>query len=55
VAVADADGHCGRARGAGAAIDEEPYYTDYGSRDYRARDPEGNAWLFGTYPPGADA
>jgi uncharacterized glyoxalase superfamily protein PhnB len=53
VAVEDADAHCERARNAGATIDKEPYDTDYGSRDYRARDPEGNAWLFGTYRPGA--
>ena len=55
VAVEDADAHCERARGAGATIDKEPYDTDYGSRDYRARDPEGNAWLFGTYRPGAQS
>jgi uncharacterized glyoxalase superfamily protein PhnB len=24
---------------------------DYGSRDYTARDPEGNLWSFGTYQP----
>ena len=29
--------------------------TDYGSRDYAARDPEGNLWYFGTYRPSADA
>jgi hypothetical protein len=23
----------------------------YGSRDYGARDPEGNTWYFGTYQP----
>ncbi|MGH2960652.1 MAG: VOC family protein, partial [Solirubrobacterales bacterium] len=28
--------------------------TDYGSRDYSARDPEGNMWSFGTYLPGRD-
>jgi uncharacterized glyoxalase superfamily protein PhnB len=55
VAVDDADAHCERARDAGATIEKEPYDTDYGSRDYRARDPEGNAWLFGTYRPGAEA
>jgi uncharacterized glyoxalase superfamily protein PhnB len=55
VAVEDADAHCERARGAGATIDKEPHDTDYGSRDYRARDPEGNAWLFGTYRPGAQS
>ena len=25
--------------------------TDYGSREYGARDPEGNVWSFGTYQP----
>ena len=55
VAVGDADAHCARARDAGATIDKEPYDTDYGSRDYRARDPEGNAWVFGTYRPGAES
>jgi uncharacterized glyoxalase superfamily protein PhnB len=24
---------------------------DYGSREYSARDPEGNLWSFGTYDP----
>jgi len=53
VAIDDADAHCERARAAGATIDREPNDTDYGSRDYRALDPEGNVWLFGTYRPGA--
>jgi uncharacterized glyoxalase superfamily protein PhnB len=26
--------------------------TDYGSRDFTVRDPEGNLWAFGTYRPG---
>ena len=26
---------------------------DYGSRDFAARDPEGNLWFFGTYDPWA--
>jgi hypothetical protein len=26
-----------------------PHDTDYGSRDFAARDPEGNRWSFGTY------
>jgi uncharacterized glyoxalase superfamily protein PhnB len=38
-----------RARKAGAEIITEPYDTDYGSRDFAARDPEGNRWSFGTY------
>ena len=25
--------------------------TEYGSRDYAARDPEGHHWYFGTYAP----
>jgi uncharacterized glyoxalase superfamily protein PhnB len=29
-----------------------PTDLDYGSRDYGARDPEGNRWSFGTYAPG---
>jgi len=51
VAVDDADAHCARAREAGAEIVSELHDTDYGSRDYSARDPEGNLWNFGTYRP----
>ena len=51
VAVDDADAHCAQARGAGAEIVTELHDTDYGSRDYQARDPEGNSWSFGTYRP----
>ena len=47
----DIDAHHERARAAGAEIVEEPFDTDYGSRDYSARDPEGNLWSFGTYRP----
>ena len=38
-----------RAKAAGAEITAELYDTDYGSRDFAARDPEGNRWSFGTY------
>ena len=38
-----------RARAAGAEIVSAPHDTDYGSRDFAARDPEGNRWSFGTY------
>jgi uncharacterized glyoxalase superfamily protein PhnB len=51
VAVDDPDAHCRRARAAGAEIIAELHETDYGSRDYAARDPEGNFWYFGTYRP----
>jgi uncharacterized glyoxalase superfamily protein PhnB len=33
----------------------EPNDTDYGSREYGARDPEGLVWHFGTYQPFAIA
>lgn len=51
VVVPDLDDHCSRARLAGAEIVREPNDTDYGSREYGARDPEGLAWHFGTYQP----
>jgi uncharacterized glyoxalase superfamily protein PhnB len=51
VVVEDPDAHCERASGAGAEISHDPHDTDYGSRDYSARDPEGNLWNFGTYQP----
>ena len=51
VAVDDPDALCARAREAGAAIEQEPADQDYGSRDFTARDPEGNLWSFGTYRP----
>jgi uncharacterized glyoxalase superfamily protein PhnB len=38
-----------RAKAAGAEITAEPHDTEYGSRDFAARDPEGNRWSFGTY------
>ena len=52
VVVEDADAHCARARAAGAEIVRELEDQDYGSRDYSARDFEGNLWSFGTYRPG---
>jgi len=39
-----------RAVAAGAEIVKAPFDTDYGSRDFAARDPEGNLWSFGSYP-----
>lgn len=43
----DIDGHCARARAAGAEIIAEPETQFYGDRTYRARDPEGHIWTFG--------
>jgi uncharacterized glyoxalase superfamily protein PhnB len=42
----DIDGHCERARTAGARITQEPEDQHYGARTYRARDPEGHVWCF---------
>ena len=53
VVVDDPDSLFSRARGAGAEIVMEPTDQSYGSRDFTARDPEGNLWSFGTYRPGA--
>ena len=36
---------------AGAEIVMDLHDTDYGSREYMVRDPEGNLWSFGTYRP----
>jgi uncharacterized glyoxalase superfamily protein PhnB len=36
---------------AGADIALELTDTDYGSRDFTVRDPEGNLWALGTYRP----
>lgn len=51
IAIDDPDAHCATAKAAGAEIVAEPYNTDYGSREYAAKDPEGNYWSFGTYRP----
>ena len=51
LSVEDADAHHDRAKQAGAEIIFPLTDTDYGSRDYTARDPEGNVWSFGTYDP----
>jgi len=38
-----------RAKAAGAQVVSDLHETDYGSRDFAVRDPEGNRWSFGTY------
>ncbi len=38
------DGHCERARKAGAVILADPETQFYGDRTYRCRDPEGHIW-----------
>lgn len=49
--VQDADRVCERARAAGAVILEEPADTEFGSRGFLCRDPEGHVWNVGTYDP----
>lgn len=51
VAVHDPDAHHDRAVAYGLEIVMPLTDTDYGSRDYIARDAEGNLWCFGTYAP----
>jgi uncharacterized glyoxalase superfamily protein PhnB len=54
VVVEDADAHHARAAAAGAEVSGLSE-QDYGSRDFHARDPEGNLWYFGTYLPSPPA
>ncbi|MEP7339154.1 MAG: VOC family protein [Acidobacteriota bacterium] len=51
VFVDDLDAHYQRALAAGAEITSPPTDTDFGSREYHARDLEGHPWTFGTYLP----
>ena len=51
LAVDEVDTLHDRAHDAGAEIVMPPTDQDYGSRDFVARDPEGNLWCFGTYRP----
>ncbi len=51
VALPEVDSICEQARAAGAEIVSELTDQDYGSRDFAARDPEGNYFAFGTYEP----
>jgi uncharacterized glyoxalase superfamily protein PhnB len=49
VVCADPDALHARAKAAGAEFVQELHETDYGSRGFAVRDPEGNLWSFGTY------
>jgi uncharacterized glyoxalase superfamily protein PhnB len=51
IVVDDPDALHDRAREARATIERELTDQDYGSREFTARDPEGNLWSFGTYRP----
>ena len=52
IAADEVDRRHERAVAAGAEILMAPTDQDYGSRDFVAKDPEGNVWCFGTYQPG---
>jgi uncharacterized glyoxalase superfamily protein PhnB len=51
IAVDDPDAVHARAAKAGAQVVRELTDTDYGSREFSVRDPEGNLWSFGSYNP----
>ena len=51
LALDDPDAHYKRAAAAGVEIVMELTDQPYGSREYAARDAEGNVWCFGTYRP----
>lgn len=51
VVVDDADALFKRVSGMDAEIVRPLQDTDYGSRDFSVRDPEGHIWNFGTYHP----
>ncbi len=51
LAVDDPDSLYAKVKASGVRIEMELHDTDYGSRDFSARDPEGGLWSFGTYWP----
>ena len=51
VVVDDPDAHHEQAVAASATLVRPLEDTEYGSREYSVRDPEGNLWSFGTYDP----
>jgi uncharacterized glyoxalase superfamily protein PhnB len=53
VIVKDADAVYARAEAAGAPIVRPLQNTDYGSREFTVKDPEGHSWSVGTYDPWA--
>lgn len=50
-AIDEVDSLYEQVREAGGEIAVGLTDTDYGSRDFTVRDPEGNLWAFGTYRP----
>lgn len=50
VVTTDPDALYERVKDRGADVTRPLNDTDYGSREFAVRDPEGNLWSFGTYP-----
>ena len=56
LAVDDVEAVFNRVKASGSIIETEVKNTDYGSREFACRDPEGNLWNIGDYwPKAADA
>lgn len=53
IVVSDADAVYARAKAAGGKIVRDIQNTDYGSREFTVKDPEGHSWSVGTYNPWA--
>jgi uncharacterized glyoxalase superfamily protein PhnB len=53
IIVSDADAVYARAKAASGKIVREIQNTDYGSREFTVKDPEGHSWSVGTYNPWA--
>jgi uncharacterized glyoxalase superfamily protein PhnB len=51
IVVADADAVYARAQAANATIVRPLQNTNYGSREFSLKDPEGHTWSVGTYDP----
>jgi uncharacterized glyoxalase superfamily protein PhnB len=53
VIVTDPDDVFARAQAAGGTVVRPLQNTDYGSREFTVKDPEGHSWSVGTYDPWA--
>jgi len=51
IIVNDADAVYTKAKAEGGVIVREIQNTDYGSREFTVKDPEGHSWSVGTYDP----
>jgi uncharacterized glyoxalase superfamily protein PhnB len=51
IVVSNADDVFARAQAAGGVVVRPLNNTDYGSREFTVKDPEGHSWSVGTYDP----